>query len=146
MRGLLTKDERAVVSFLAASLIVGSLVLAVRRVDPALVPLGQPGAADSVMAPAPAADEWPIDINAGGIEDLVRLPGIGPAKAEAIVRARSRRGSFASVDDLLEVKGIGPMTLAALRPFAAAFDPAEPADARPDTGSVTRSTHGEHTR
>ena len=146
MRGLLTKDERAVVFFLTASLIVGSLVLAARRVDPALVPLGRPGAADSATASAPPADEWPVDLNAGVVEDLVRLPGIGPVKAEAIVRARSERGPFASVDDLLAVKGIGPKTLAALRPFAAASDPAAPAEAQPDTGSVTPSTCEEHTR
>ena len=146
MRGLLTKDERAVIFFLTASLVVGSLVLAVRRVDPALVPLGRPGTADTATAPAPAADEWPVDLNAGGVEDLARLPGIGPVKAEAIVRARNERGPFASVDDLLAVKGIGPKTLAALRPFAAVSDPASPANARPDTGSGTPSVCGEHTR
>ena len=146
MRGLLTKDERAVVFFLTASLVVGSLVLAARRVDPEFVPPGRPGTADSASASEPAVDEWPVDLNSGGVEDLVRLPGIGPVKAEAIVRARSERGPFASVDDLLAVRGIGPKTLAALRPFAAASDPAAPAEAQPDTGSGTPSACGDHTR
>jgi competence protein ComEA len=39
------------------------------------------------------------------------LLGIGPAKAQAIVEHRSINGPFASVDELLEVKGIGPATL-----------------------------------
>jgi competence ComEA-like helix-hairpin-helix protein len=144
MRGLLTKDERAVVFFLTASLVVGSLVLAARRVDPALVPSARPGTADSTVW-EPAVEEWPVDINAGGVDDLIRLPGIGPVKAEAIVRARSERGAFASVDDLLEVKGIGPKTLAGLRPFAVASGPPAPADAQRDTGSREPPAGGEHT-
>ncbi|TWH64980.1 competence protein ComEA [Azomonas agilis] len=39
------------------------------------------------------------------------LIGIGPAKAKAIVEHRTAHGPFTSVDDLLEVKGIGPATL-----------------------------------
>ena len=53
--------------------------------------------------------------------DLAALPvttvnGIGPKKAEAIVEARKSRGGFKSVDDIVDVRGIGPAQLEKLRP------------------------------
>jgi competence protein ComEA len=56
-----------------------------------------------------------IDINAADRAALESLPGIGPATAQAILDERSRRGVFRSVDELLEVRGIGPAKLAAIR-------------------------------
>lgn len=54
-----------------------------------------------------------VNLNTADIETLSRvLVGIGPAKARAIVEHRNARGSFRSVDELLEVRGIGPATLA----------------------------------
>jgi competence ComEA-like helix-hairpin-helix protein len=48
-------------------------------------------------------------------EDFEALPGIGPALAARIVQARVDRGGFSSVEDLLEVQGIGSARLDALR-------------------------------
>ena len=56
-----------------------------------------------------------IDINQATVADLDRLPGVGPSTAQAIVDHRTRNGPFASVDDLLAVRGIGPAKLAELR-------------------------------
>jgi competence protein ComEA len=56
-----------------------------------------------------------IDINQATVADLDRLPGVGPSTARAIVDHRTRNGPFASVDDLLAVRGIGPVKLAELR-------------------------------
>jgi competence protein ComEA len=67
-------------------------------------------AASGAVAPA-----GPLDLNAATIDQLEALPGIGPATAEAIVAARAERGGFRSVDDLLDVRGIGPAKLAAIR-------------------------------
>lgn len=39
------------------------------------------------------------------------MPGVGPAKAKAIVDDRERNGPFASVEDVERVKGIGPKLL-----------------------------------
>lgn len=57
-----------------------------------------------------------VDLNRAGTEELERLPGIGEAKARAIVEAREARGGFRSVDELLEVRGIGEAALERLRP------------------------------
>lgn len=57
----------------------------------------------------------PVDLNTATAEQLDTLPGVGPATAAAILDERERRGRFASVDELLEVRGIGDAKLADLR-------------------------------
>jgi competence protein ComEA len=61
--------------------------------------------------------EHPIDLNRAAVGELVRLPGVGEATATAIVVDRERNGPFASVDDLVRVRGIGPAKLEAVREF-----------------------------
>lgn len=58
-----------------------------------------------------------INLNTATAEELDRLPGIGPHYALEIVRYRERHGPFRSVEELLEVKGIGPKKLARIRPY-----------------------------
>lgn len=48
-----------------------------------------------------------IDINTASAEQLTALNGIGEAKAAAIVEHRKAHGPFKSIDQLVEVKGIG---------------------------------------
>jgi competence protein ComEA len=62
-----------------------------------------------------AAPSGPLDLNTATIDQLDELPGIGPATAQAIVDERERRGGFGAVDDLLDVRGIGPAKLEQLR-------------------------------
>jgi len=58
------------------------------------------------------AQSTAINLNTADAETLTReLKGIGAAKAKAIVAYREAHGPFSSVDDLLEVKGIGAATL-----------------------------------
>lgn len=49
----------------------------------------------------------PININNASIEQLILLKGIGKKKAQAIVTYREENGAFITVDDLVNVKGIG---------------------------------------
>jgi len=62
-----------------------------------------------------AAPGTPIDLNRATEAELDVLPGVGPATAAAIVRHREANGPFSRVDDLLEVRGIGPAKLESLR-------------------------------
>lgn len=48
-----------------------------------------------------------VNINLANINELLTLPGIGRAKAEAIIKYRNDVGLFAKIDDLLKVSGIG---------------------------------------
>ncbi len=70
-------------------------------------------------APRPGgAEEGPlVSLNRADEEALQALPGVGPALARRIVEARRAR-PFRSVDDLLEIRGIGPATLERIRPRA----------------------------
>lgn len=56
-----------------------------------------------------------VNVNTASSAELQRLPGVGPAIAQAIVDYRNQRGNFTSLQDLLKVKGIGPKKLEALR-------------------------------
>jgi competence ComEA-like helix-hairpin-helix protein len=64
-----------------------------------------------------------IDINSATKEELILLPGIGEAFAERIILYRDDHGPFAAVDGLRAVRGIGPATLAKIRPFVTAGTP-----------------------
>ncbi len=75
-----------------------------------------------VTNPLPAPEER-IDLNTATFAELQRLDGIGPSKAETILRDRANNGPFASVDDLQRVKGIGPSTLERIRPFVGVDEP-----------------------
>jgi competence protein ComEA len=57
-----------------------------------------------------------VNVNTASVEELTLLPGIGESRAKAVIEARKRRGGFKSVDELLEVKGIGDASLEKLRP------------------------------
>lgn len=58
-----------------------------------------------------------VNINSAGEAELQRLPGIGPSMAQRILEYRTANGRFSSIDELDEVKGIGPAKLAKMRPF-----------------------------
>jgi competence protein ComEA len=96
---------------LAARLVDGQRVLVQRVGDPpALADPTNPAASDPSAAgdvtgtPTPAA---PINLNSATLEQLEELPGIGPVLAQAIIDERTRRGGFDSVNELLDVSGIG---------------------------------------
>ncbi len=64
-----------------------------------------------------ATEPLPVNINTADPAELTALSGIGTAKARAIVAYREEHGAFVSVDELLNINGIGEATLERLREF-----------------------------
>lgn len=58
-----------------------------------------------------------VSLNSADAAALDTLPGVGPVTAQAILKWREENGPFGSVDDLLEISGIGEATLAKIAPF-----------------------------
>ncbi|BAU27154.1 competence protein ComEA [Aneurinibacillus soli] len=56
-----------------------------------------------------------VNINEATSEQLQTIPGIGPAKAVAILEYREKKGAFKKVEDITNVSGIGPKTLEKIR-------------------------------
>ena len=78
--------------------------------------------------PKAVTDDGRVILNLATEVDLVRLPGIGTKRAQAIVALRNRLGRFRRVEDLLRVRGLGPRLLRRLRPHVT-IDPPEPPSA-----------------
>jgi competence protein ComEA len=57
----------------------------------------------------------PVNLNTASLSELDGLPGIGPARAAAILQEREARGPFSSVEELSRVPGLGSAAIARLR-------------------------------
>jgi competence protein ComEA len=106
--GVTAKAELDAIN-LAAPLVDAIQVLVPRKgVSPRRQPSG-------VASPVGPSGSLLVNINTASLTELDALPGVGPSTAKAIVDTREKKGSFASVDDLLDVPGIGPAKLAQIR-------------------------------
>jgi competence protein ComEA len=65
----------------------------------------------------PAPVEFLVDVNSASWTELSLLPGIGETLAKRIVESRGAEGPFRDHEELLRVRGIGPGTLARMRPY-----------------------------
>lgn len=78
---------------------------------------------EAAVPPATATESVPgtptalVNLNTATETELDVLPGVGPVTAQAILAWRTEHGGFTSVDELLEVSGIGEVTLEELRPL-----------------------------
>jgi competence protein ComEA len=105
--GALPKSDLSLLN-LAAPLTDGTQILVPKRGPPA-AGAALPG------TPTGGAAAGMININTATATELEALSGIGEVLAATIVEYRTQNGPFASVDDLLDVSGIGPATLEEIR-------------------------------
>ncbi|MDB4866743.1 MAG: helix-hairpin-helix protein [Cohnella sp.] len=75
--------------------------------DSAFSPAPSPSSSPAAK-PASAANPGVLELNSATEADFDRLPGIGPAKAKTIVAYREAHRGFRKIEELLQVKGIGP--------------------------------------
>ncbi len=92
-----------------ANLAALNLAAPVRDGEQIVVPARGDGTQPAVVA------DGKVRLNTASASELEQIPGVGPVLAERIVAARQAGGGFATVEDLLDVSGIGEAKLAALR-------------------------------
>ena len=114
----------------AAAIMVAALSLVALARAPAMSAPSMPLRAARAARPTASAEEVQrlrdgqrIDLNRAGVGDLLLLPGVGPKLAARILEERDRLAGFASVEQLAQVKGVGPKKLAQLRELVAVTDP-----------------------
>jgi competence protein ComEA len=133
-RGL-TRTEYRFGLLIVAVIVVGATMHARRRETTATAVLSGPvlhhAPGELTMRgqePPPLIEglvEGRVDVNRAGPELLDTLPGIGPTRAEAIVRSRQTEGPFRRPEDLLRIPGIGAKTLQNLLPYITVEAPPE---------------------
>ncbi|MHB8070915.1 MAG: helix-hairpin-helix domain-containing protein [Candidatus Cryosericum sp.] len=100
-----------------ADLIGVNLAARLQDGDQVTVPAKTAGGTDITVVPTSPASSTRtrVSINRATLAELDTLPGIGPAKAQAILDYRSQHGQFKRLEDLQNVKGIGPATFEDLK-------------------------------
>jgi competence protein ComEA len=96
-----------------AEVVVDGAKIEVLRKGAAPVAGTVPGPAVTPGTSVPAL----IDLNTADQTALETIPGVGPVTAAAILQFRAEQGSFTAIEQLLDVTGIGPATLEAIRPY-----------------------------
>ena len=94
---------------LARVLVDGEQILVGRAAQPGGIAAGA-----STAAPDPTGAL--VSLNTATLEQLETLPGVGPVTAQKILDWRGANGAFSSVDQLLDIDGIGDKTLAEIAP------------------------------
>lgn len=84
---------------------------------PAPAVAAKPAATAATGSRGRASTTEPVFLNHASVDELRRLPGVGPKRAEAILVLRQRLGRFQRVEDLLRVKGIGRGAVKKWRPL-----------------------------
>jgi competence protein ComEA len=74
-----------------------------------------PGPGAAPAGAASSAQSGPVSLGSATVEQLDQIDGIGPVTAQKIVEFRDQHGGLSSIEQLDEVDGIGPATMQTLR-------------------------------
>ena len=125
------QPNRKVLLFLATLVVLAGIVWGALFL---IAPIWQPGTPVTYMSALPqteaAAESAPtqlVDLNTADAETLQTLPGIGPAKAAAIIAYREEHGPFAALQDVANVPGISEQMTEKWAGLAQTGTPAEKA-------------------
>jgi competence protein ComEA len=102
------------------------------RLVATIVALGLAGVflAGPAVAATKAAPTGKINLNSATVEQLTAVPGVGKTLAARIVEHRQKEGSFKSVSELMNVKGVGEKNLAKIQGYFVVGDASRPAAAK----------------
>lgn len=99
---------------LARKLSDGEMLVVPKLGEPTAMATAAPAGrtAQVTRTPTPALR---VNINTANAQEMDPLPGIGPALAQRIVDYREAHGTFKTIEDIMQVKGIGPAEFAAIK-------------------------------
>jgi competence protein ComEA len=100
-----------------AALALCAALAITHHADAQTAPRGRARPAASAAPATTTPVEGVVNINSASENELRRLPGVGPARATAIVALRQRVQRFRAADDLLRVRGIGRAGMRRIRPY-----------------------------
>lgn len=106
------RDRKVYAALAVIFLCAAALVLAAGSKQPEILPDTR-----TVIEQRTETTADMLDLNRATEAQLDALPGVGPVLAARIISYRERYGGFASVEELLLVRGIGDGMLAKLRPY-----------------------------
>jgi competence ComEA-like helix-hairpin-helix protein len=124
-----TRNEQRVLLFLSVCFLAGGAIkiyqdhyqpLPVTPVDPILREDGNPELYRGFTSredQTQTGSFFTVPLNTATQIDLERIPGIGPVMAKRILSYREAKGRFETLEELLNVKGIGPKKLLKIRPY-----------------------------
>jgi competence protein ComEA len=89
--------------------------LAARLADGQQVVVPEPIPGGAAVAAGASSEDGPISLGTATVEQLEEIEGIGPVTAGDIIEFRDEHGGLSSIDQLDQVSGIGPATMDSLR-------------------------------